>query len=96
MATFESALPARPSPWASRLAVTAVYFFVLVLFLQNVHANTWGAIAGFLLIHAYSLLVLRYWSNLERSTAGDTLIVTLTLEYVLIAVLFWDRFSGWP
>ena len=96
MATIEGALPAKPSPWASRLAVTAVHFFVLVLFLQNVHANTWGAILGFVLIHAYSLLVLRYWSNLERSTAGDTFIVTLTLEYVLIAVLFWDRFSAWP
>ena len=96
MATIDSALPAKPSPWASRLAVTAVHFFVLVLFLQNVHANTWGAILGFVLIHAYSLLVLRYWSNLERSTAGDTFIVTLTLEYVLIAVLFWDRFSAWP
>ena len=96
MATIDSAPPAKPSPWASRLAVTAVHFFVLVLFLQNVHANTWGAILGFVLTHAYSLLVLRYWSNLERSTAGDTFIVTLTLEYVLIAVLFWDRFSAWP
>ncbi len=96
MATFESALPAKPSPWASRLAVTAVHFFMLVLFLQNLRADTWGAILGFVVIHAYSLLVLRYWSNLERSTAGDTLIVTLTLEYVLIAVLFWDRFSAWP
>ena len=96
MATFESALPAKPSPWASRLSVTAVHFFVLVLFLQSVRTDTWGAILGFLFIHAYSLLVLRYWSNLERSTAGDTLIVTLTLEYVLIAVLFWERFSAWP
>ena len=96
MISVAGALPTKPSPWASRLSVTAVHFFVLVLFLQNVHASTWGAITGFLLIHAYSLLVLRYWSNLERSTAGDTAIVTLTLEYVLIAVLFWDRFSAWP
>ncbi len=96
IATMESALPARPSPWASRIAVTAVHFFVLVLFLQNMREDTWLAILGFIFIHAYSIIVLRYWSNLERSTAGDTLIVTLTLEYVLIAVLFWDRFSGWP
>jgi peptide/nickel transport system permease protein len=96
LATMESALPDRPSPWASRISVTAVHFFVLVLFLQSVHAETWLAILGFLTIHAYSVLVLRYWSNLERSTAGDTLIVTLTLEYVLIAVLFWERFSDWP
>ncbi len=95
-ATIESALPPRPSPWASRIAVAAVHFFVLLLFLRNVGESTWLAILGFLLIHAYSLLVLRYWSYLERSTAGDTLIVTLTLEYVLIAVLFWDRFSSWP
>ena len=93
---MESALPARPSPWASRISVTAVHFFVLVLFLQNVRADTWAAIFGFLFIHFYSILVLRYWSNLERSTAGDTLIVTLTLEYVLIAILFWDGFSQWP
>ncbi len=96
MATFESALPARPSPWASRLSVAAVHFFVLVLFLQNVHANTWWEILGFVVIHIYSGFVFKFWSNLERTTAGDTLIVTLTLEYVLIAILFWDRFSAWP
>ena len=94
--TLESALPTQPSPWASRLAVAAVHFFVLVLFLENLRDNTWWAILGILLIHVYSVLMLRLWSNLERSTAGDTLIVTLTLEYVLIAVLFWDKFSGWP
>jgi peptide/nickel transport system permease protein len=94
--TLESALPAQPSPWASRLAVAAVHFFVLVLFLENLRDNTWWALFGFLIIHAYSVLVLRMWSGLERSTAGDTLIVTLTLEYVLIAALFWDRFSAWP
>ena len=32
----------------------------------------------------------------ERSTAGDTAIVALTLEYVLVAALFWDSFSAWP
>ena len=95
-ATIESALPTRPSPWASRLAVTAVHFFVLVLFLENVRADTWLAILGFIAIHLYSVLVLRYWSNLERSTAGDTAIVALTLEYVLVAALFWDSFSAWP
>ena len=95
-ATIEIALPTRPSPWAGRLAVTAVHFFVLVLFLANVRVDTWAAILGFLLVHVYSLLVLRYWSNLERSTAGDTVIVALTLEYVLVAVLFWDSFSEWP
>ncbi len=94
--TLDSALPARPSPWACRLAVAAVHFFLLVIFLANVGENTWLAILGVLVIHVYSVLVLRLWSNLERSTAGDTLIVTLTLEYVLIAVVFWDRFSAWP
>ena len=95
-ATIESALPTRPSPWASWLAVTAVHFFVLVLFLDNVRADTWLAILGFIAIHFYSMFVLWFWSNLERSTAGDTAIVALTLEYVLVAVLFWDRFSAWP
>ena len=94
--TLESALPTQPSPWASRLAVAAVHFFVLVLFLESLRDNTWWAILGVLLIHVYSVLVLLMWSKLERSTAGDTLIVTLTLEYVLIAAVFWDRFSGWP
>ena len=94
--TLESALPARPSPWASRIAMTAVHFFVLVLFLENLRDNTWWAVLGILVIHVYSVLMLRSWGNLERSTAGDTLIVTLTLEYMLIAVLFWDRFSAWP
>ena len=95
-ATLDSALPAKPSPWASRLAVTAVHFFVLVLFLQNMREDTWAAVLGFLLIHAYSLLVLRFWSGMQRSTAGDTLIVVLTLEYVLVAVVFWKAFSAWP
>ena len=95
-ATIEGALPTRPSPWASRLAVTAVHFFVMVLFLVNMRENTWAAILGFLLIHVYSMVVLRYWSNMERSTAGDTAIVALTLEYVLVALLFWDSFSAWP
>jgi peptide/nickel transport system permease protein len=92
----EDALPARTSPWPSRITVAAVHFFILVLFLQNVQEATWAAIAGFLLIHLYSWIVLRFWTNLERSTAGDTAIVALTLEYMLIAVLFWDTFSLWP
>ncbi len=94
--TMDSALPARPSPWASRISVTAVHFFVLVLFLHSLREDTWAAILGFLVIHAYSVLALSYWSNLQRSTAGDTVIVALTLEYVLIAIVFWDSFSVWP
>ncbi len=93
---MDSALPARPSPWASRISVAAVHFFVLVLFLQNLHADTWLAILGLVVAHLYSVIVLLYWSNLERSTAGDTVIVALTLEYMLIAIMFWDRFSAWP
>ncbi len=96
IATTEGALPARTSPWPSRITVAAVHFFVLVLFLQNVREATWAAIAGFLVIHLYSWIVLRFWSRLERSTAGDIAIVALTLEYLLIAVLFWDIFSLWP
>ena len=95
-ATIEIPLPLKPSPWPSRLAVTAVHFFVLVLFLQNVREATWAAVLGFLLIHVYTVLVLRHWNSLKRSTAGDTVIVALTLEYVLIAALFWDAFSAWP
>ena len=94
--TMEGVLSARPSPWASRLAVTAVHFFVLVLFLQNMGENTWLAIAGVIVVHAYSAAVLTFWSKLERNTAGDTIIVAVTLEFLLIAVLFWDRFSAWP
>ena len=96
IAIMESALPARPSPWASRIAVAAVHFFVLVLFLQNMRDNTGFAILGLLLAHIYSVGVLVYWSKLERSTAGDTAIVALTLEYLLIAIIFWDGFSAWP
>ncbi len=88
--------PAATSPWPSRLAVAAVHFFIVIFFLQNVQADTWAAILGFLLIHLYSAVVLRYWSNLRRTVAGDTIIVTLTLEYLLIAVLFWDGFIAWP
>jgi peptide/nickel transport system permease protein len=94
--TMDGSLPARPSPWASRIAVAAVHFFVLVLFLQNMQAHTWAAIIGLVVAHVYSVLILLYWSNLERSTAGDTAIVALTLEYMLIAIMFWDRFSLWP
>jgi peptide/nickel transport system permease protein len=96
IATMEGALPVRPSPWASRVSVAAVHFFVLVLFLENMGSNTWAAILGLLLAHVYSILILLYWSNLERSTAGDTVIVALTLEYLLIAIIFWDGFSAWP
>ena len=93
---MDSVLPARPSPWASRISVAAVHFFLLVLFLQNLEANTWAAIVGLVLAHVYSFFVLIYWSKLERSTAGDTAIVALTLEFMLIAIMFWDRFSLWP
>ncbi len=84
------------SPWASRLAVVAVHFFVMVLFLQSMQENTWAAILGFLFIHVYSVMVLAFWNRMERTAAGDTAIVALTLEYVLIALLFWDIFSLWP
>jgi peptide/nickel transport system permease protein len=96
MTTMDSALSARPSPWASRIAVAAVHFFVLVLFLHNMEANTWAAILGLLVAHVYSFVILMSWGNLERTTAGDTAIVALTLEYMLIAIMFWDRFSLWP
>ncbi len=95
-ATLDGALPARPSPWASRISVAAVHFFVLVLFLESMRSDTWAAILGLVLAHVYSLMILVYWSNLERSTAGDTIIVALTLEYMLIAIIFWDGFSAWP
>ena len=94
--TMEGARPDRPSPWASRLSVTAVHFFILVLFLRNMDADTWLAILGVIAVHAYSAAVLAFWSKLERTTAGDIIIVTVTLEFLLIAILFWDRFSAWP
>ena len=96
MATMDSVLPARPSPWASRISVAAVHFFVLVLFLESMRSDTGAAILGLVLAHVYSVMVLVYWSKLERSTAGDTVIVALTLEYMLIAIMFWDGFSAWP
>ena len=86
----------QPSPWASRIAVTVVHFFVLVLFLNNFNVDTWSALLGLIVIHVYSLNVLRLWNNMERTTAGDTVIITVTLEYLLIAWLFWDGFSAWP
>jgi len=91
-----STLSAKPSPWACRLSVTAVHFFILVLFLQNMNADTWLAILGVIVVHLYSAVALYLWSNLDRTTAGDTVIVAVTLEFILIAVLFWDRFSDWP
>lgn len=84
------------SPWASRIAVAAVHFFLMVLFLQNTGADTWASIGGFLFIHFYSIIVLAYWSKMERTAAGDTLIVTLVLEYVVMVLLFWDDFRSWP
>ncbi len=94
--SMEGTLSAKPSPWACRLSVTAVHFFILVLFLQNMNADTWLAILGVIVVHLYSAVALYLWSNLDRSTAGDTIIVAVTLEFILIAVLFWDRFSDWP
>ena len=94
--SMEGALSAKPSPWACRLSVTAVHFFILVLFLQNMNADTWLAILGVIVVHVYSAMALYLWSSLERTTAGDTVIVAVTLEFILIAVLFWDRFSDWP
>ncbi len=96
MTTTGSAFAGRGSPWASRIAVAVVHFFAIVLFMENIQATTWGAILGFLVIHAYSLAVLVYWSRMERSAAGDTVIVALTLEYLLICILFWKLFSQWP
>ena len=92
----ESVTLNQPSPWASRVTVTLVHFFVLVMFLKNFNTDTWSALLGFPFIHVYSLVVLRYWNSIERSTAGDTVIIALTLEYLLIAGLFWDGFSVWP
>ena len=94
--SMEGVLPAKPSPWACRLSVTAVHFFILVLFLQNMNVDTWLAILGVVVVHVYSAMALYLWSSLERTTAGDTVIVAVTLEFILIAVLFWDRFSDWP
>lgn len=86
----------RASPWVSRIAMAAVHFFILVLFLQNVAADTWSAIIGILFAHLYSVVVLTSWNRIERTAAGDTVIVTVTLEFILIALIFWDRASGWP
>ncbi len=84
------------SPWASRIAVAAVHFFLMVLFLQNTQAETWWSILGFLVIHLYSVIALVLWTRMERTAAGDTVIVTFTLEYVVIVLLFWDVFRSWP
>jgi peptide/nickel transport system permease protein len=86
----------RASPWVSRIAMAAVHFFILVLFLQNVAADTWSAVIGLLFAHLYSVMALTYWNRIDRTAAGDTVIVTVTLEFVLIAVIFWDRASAWP
>ncbi len=84
------------SPWVCRIATAAVHFFILVLFLQNVAADTWSSVAGLLFAHLYSVLALSYWSRIDRTAAGDTVIVALTLEFVLVAVIFWERASVWP
>jgi peptide/nickel transport system permease protein len=86
----------RASPWVSRIAMAAVHFFILVLFLQNVAADTWSAVIGLLFAHLYSVMALTYWNRIDRTAASDTVIVTVTLEFVLIAVIFWDRASAWP
>lgn len=86
----------RASPWVSRIAIAAVHFFILVLFLQNVAADTWSAVIGLLFAHLYSVMALTYWNRIDRTAAGDTVIVTVTLEFVLIAVIFWDRAGAWP
>ena len=96
MSAARGAFAGGSSPWASRLAVAAVHFFAMVLFLQSVQQDTWPAVLGFILVHIYSVVVLTFWNRMERSAAGDTVIITLTLEYVLIAILFWDTFSLWP
>ena len=91
-----SAFGGKASPWVSRIAMAAVHFFILVLFLQNVAADTWSSIIGLLFAHLYSLMALTYWNRMDRTAAGDTVVVTVTLEFVLIAVIFWERASAWP
>ena len=86
----------RASPWVSRIAMAAVHFFILVIFLQNVTVDTWSAVVGLLFAHLYSVVALTYWSKIERTAAGDTVIVTVTLEFVLMAAIFWERASAWP
>ena len=84
------------SPWPSRVAVAGVHFFMMVMFLNYLDADTWGAVAGFLVLHAYSIFLLRFWSGIERTGAGDTIVITLTAEYLVVAAIFWDIFSLWP
>ena len=86
----------KASPWVSRIAMAAVHFFILILFLQNVSADTWSSVIGLLFAHLYSAMALTYWNRIDRTAAGDTVIVTVTLEFVLIAVIFWERASAWP
>jgi peptide/nickel transport system permease protein len=86
----------KASHWVSRIAMAAVHFFILVLFLQNVAADTWSAIIGLLFAHLYSAVALILWNRIDRTAAGDTVIVAVTLEFVLVAVIFWDRASAWP
>ena len=96
MSAPSNAFGGQASPWVSRIAMAAVHFFILVLFLQNVAADTWSSVIGLLFAHLYSAVALTYWSKIERTAAGDTVIVTVTLEYVLMAIIFWERASAWP
>ncbi len=96
MTMSKEAFGGNASPWVSRIAMAAIHFFILVLFLQNVTADTWSSIIGLLFAHLYSVVALTYWSRIERTPAGDTVVVALTLEFVLVAIIFWDRASAWP
>ena len=96
MPVSTSTFGGQASPWVSRIAMASVHFFILVLFLQNVAADTWSAVIGLLFAHLYSVMALTYWNRIDRTAAGDTVIVTVTLEFVLIAVIFWERSSAWP
>lgn len=91
-----SAFGGKASPWVGRIAMAAVHIFILVLFLQNLAADTWSSIVGLLFAHLYSAVALILWNRIDRTAAGDTVIVAVTLEFVLVAVIFWDRTSAWP
>ena len=72
----------RPSPWASRIAVTAVHFFVLVLFLQNVQADAWGAILGFLFTGGEDI------ACLDAADANDTGTLDVSDAVSIVLLLF--------
>jgi len=92
----EDGVVAPPSPWAGRVTIAAVHVFGLVLFLTTLESDPWSSAMGFLVIHIYSVLVMKYWGSMERSFIGDMAIVVLSLEYIFIAVLFWDEFAIFP